>query len=142
MKRIFKSFSIALFSLLVITACSKSEGEGTDLTKPTAVIELDREDNVFSPGSSIVINGDFTDDVELKECQITLASLKSLKGVDLPWEPETYKIYLSGKEDAVSGQQIFDVIPVDIMYGEYQITFKVLDASNNYSQYTQDIVIE
>lgn len=131
-----------MLTLMAVTSCSKGDDEGADLTKPTAVIELDRDNNVYGSGSSIVINGDFTDDVELKECQVTLTFLKSSKGVDLAWEPETYKIKLTGKEDAVAGQQIFEVIPLDIMYGEYQVTFKVLDTSNNYSQYTFDIVIE
>ena len=48
--------------------------------------------------SSIVINGSFNDDKELKECQVTIASLKSARGFDLDWEPEMYKIPLSGTE--------------------------------------------
>nr|WP_321409273.1 DUF4625 domain-containing protein [uncultured Carboxylicivirga sp.] len=141
MKRLAKYFNVILLASILLTACGKDD-EAIDLTKPTAIITLDRDNNVFYPMSSIVINGIFTDDVELKECQVTIVSLKSTNGFDLDWDPELYKIPLSGSEMTVKGQQIFTPIPYDIKYGEYQITFKVLDASDNYSLYMQDIVIE
>ncbi|MBS2100393.1 DUF4625 domain-containing protein [Carboxylicivirga linearis] len=141
MKNIVKILSISLLITSLLSACGKEE-ESADLTKPTAVITLDRDNHFFSPMSSIVINGSFSDNKELKECQVTISSLKSSRGFDLDWEPETYKIPLSGTEMTITGQQIFTIIPVDIKYGEYQITFKVLDTSDNYNFYTQDIVIQ
>lgn len=141
MKKFLKFISIPIFVLTLLTACG-GDDESVDLVKPTATIALDRANNIYMPMSSIVIDGSFSDDTELAECQVNITGISGLKGFELDWEPETYKIPLAGTEVTLSGQQIFTAIPVDIRYGDYQLSFKVIDAAGNYSIYTQDIVIQ
>lgn len=136
-----KYLAIICISLLALSSCG-SDDEAVDLTKPTADISLTRESGIYSPGSSILINADFTDDKALKECQVSITSLRSLKGWDTDWDVEMYKISLSGKEMTVKGTRVLEDIPFDIYYGDYQLTFKVLDESNNYNIYTIEITIE
>ena len=122
----------------MFTGCSGDE-ESVDLIKPTADISLTKEDGIYSPGSAIVINAGFNDETGLKECQVTVLRLK---GWDTDWEPEMYRINLSGKNHSVKGQQVLETIPFDIAYGDYQLKFTVLDESNNNSEYYFDITIK
>ncbi len=130
-----------LMAVVLLASCG-SDDEGVDLTKPTADIRLTRESGVYSPGASILIDADFSDDKALKECQVTIVSARSLKGWDTDWDVEADKLKLSGTEYSLSGTRVLEDIPVDIYYGEYQLSFKVLDEANNYSIYTIDIVIQ
>ncbi len=129
-------------SLVMLMVSCGGDDKGVDLEKPTADIQITRESGVYSPGSSILINADFFDDTALKECQVSIASLRSLKGWDTDWDAEVYKIPLNGKQMSMNGVRILEDIPVDIYYGEYRLSFKVLDEANNYSIYEIDIVIE
>lgn len=141
MKKLLKNIAVLILIILSLNACG-SDSEGADLTKPTADISLTRESGIYSPGSSILINADFQDDQALKECQVTIASIRSLKGWDTDWDAEMYKIPLSGKEMSFTSTRVLEDIPTDIYYGDYQLSFKVLDESNNYTVYTIDITIE
>lgn len=140
MKQLLKNTAIILTTVLLLSSCG-SDSEGVDLIKPTADISLTRESGVYSPGSSILIDATFMDDTALKECQVTIASLRSLKGWNTDWDVEMHKISLSGKEMNLTGTRILEDIPVDIYYGDYQLSFKVLDEANNYTIYTIDITI-
>lgn len=141
MKKLIKYTVILTISLLGFNACG-SDDKGVDLTKPTADISLTRESGFYSPGSSILINADFQDDKALKECQVSIASIRSLKGWDTDWDAEMYKIPLSGKEMSFNSTRVLEDIPTDIFYGDYRLSFKVLDESNNFNVYTIDITIE
>ena len=137
MKRLFYIFNVLLLVGVLFTGCSGDE-ESVDLIKPTADISLAKENGIYSPGASIVINGEFFDETALKECQVTVVRLK---GWDTDWEPEMYKVELSGKYDELKGQQVLENIPFDIAYGNYQLKFTVLDQANNNSEYYFDIEI-
>ncbi|MBS2213477.1 DUF4625 domain-containing protein [Carboxylicivirga mesophila] len=126
---------------ILMTSCGDDD-KSVDLEKPTADIEITRENGTYSPGSSILINANFFDNVALKECQVSIASLRSLKGWDTDWDSEMYKISLSGKQVSLNSVRVLEDIPVDIYYGEYRLSFKVLDEANNYSIYEIDILIE
>lgn len=129
-------------SLLTLMASCGGDDKSVDLEKPTADIEITRESGIYSPGSSILINASFADNAALKECQVSIASLRSLKGWDTDWDMDMYRIPLSGKQLELNGVRVLEDIPVDIYYGEYRLSFKVLDEANNYSIYEIDIVIE
>ncbi len=133
---------LVVFLAVFLVACSKDDEGTTDLTKPTAQIELLNESGVFLAGSSIVINGKFMDDIALKACEITVDSKRNLKGFDVDWNYDEDEIKLSGKEFLVEKRQILPVIPVDIYYGDYELTFKVIDQSDNYTYYKFDITIQ
>lgn len=146
----FKNYfrSIVLCSVLtlslLLTACSGDEDENTrDLVKPTGTIIMPLEGDVFLRGSSIIFEGVFYDDVELAHCELTLSKLKSLKGWDIPWTPEHDLIHIQGQEDEVSAYQAFQqVIPLDIMSGEYILNAKVVDEAGNYINYNVNIKID
>ncbi|WP_430814443.1 DUF4625 domain-containing protein [Carboxylicivirga sp. RSCT41] len=140
MKYVTRFLSI-LLAVVLMSSCG-SDDESVDLTKPTADIRLTRESGAYSPGSSILIDADFADNKALKECQVTIASTRSLKGWDTDWDAEMDKIVLNGTDFSLKGTRVLEDIPVDIYYGEYRLSFKVLDEANNYSIYSIDIVIE
>ncbi|MCG8578270.1 MAG: DUF4625 domain-containing protein [Bacteroidales bacterium] len=140
MKQVTRFLSM-LIAVVLLSSCG-SDDESVDLIKPTADIRLTRESGFYTPGSSILIDAEFTDDKALKECQVTIASARSLKGWDTDWDAEMDKILLNGQDFSLNGTRVLEDIPVDIYYGEYQLSFKVLDEANNYSIYTIDIVIE
>ncbi len=128
--------------VVLLMSCAKDYDDIKDLIKPTAQIELVNSNGRFLAGSSIVINGSFSDNEALKACEITINSNRNLKGFDVDWDYDEDKIELSGKEDFVEMRQVLPVIPVDIYYGEYILSFKVIDQANNFSEYKFDIVIE
>ncbi|MCU4155053.1 DUF4625 domain-containing protein [Carboxylicivirga sp. A043] len=132
---------IAIGILAMFAACS-SDSDSVDLEKPTAIIQLEKEDGVYGPGHSIIINASFMDNEALKECQVSIASQRSLKGWDTDWDVEMHKINLSGTEMQLSATRVLEDIPTDIYYGDYQLSFKVLDEANNYNIYTIDITIQ
>lgn len=139
-----KWFSKIVFTtslIMLITACG-GDDKTVDLEKPTADITITRENGFYSPGSSILINANFFDNAALKECQVSIVSLRSLKGWDTDWDTEMYKIPLSGKQVSLTNVRVLEDIPVEIYYGEYRLSFKVLDEANNYTNYDIDIVIE
>lgn len=141
MKTLVKISLLTMLIAMVSVSCSKDEEATADLTKPTATIELDQEAGKYFPGGAIVINAEFKDDTALKECQISVQSKRSLKGWDTDWDYDTDKIKLSGTTFEVNRQQVLPRIPYDIYYGDYQLTFKVLDQANNYTEYIIDFTI-
>ena len=87
--------------------------------------------------------GSSFDDHMLASCDVSIVSLKSLKGFDDPWMPNVDMIMLEGEEDEVTAHQVFkQAIPMDIMSGEYSLTFKVVDEAGNYTDYPVNITIE
>ncbi len=135
-KIIFASFLIILFA-----SCG-GDDKNIDLEKPSAEIQLTRESGIYSPGASILINAYFVDNVALKECQVSIASIRSLKGWDTDWDVDMYKIPLSGNQLSLKGVRILEDIPANIYYGDYRLSFKVLDEANNYSIYEIDMLIK
>ena len=144
MKSIIRKWDIIapVLVALVLIGCSK-DSSFKDVTKPTAVIINPVNKTIFKRGASIILDATFLDDYMLKTCEVSLSSLKALKGFDDPWIPELDIIMIEGEEDKVASHQIFkQAIPVDIMTGDYSLIIKVVDAAGNYTEYPVDITIE
>ncbi|WP_430815939.1 DUF4625 domain-containing protein [Carboxylicivirga sp. RSCT41] len=139
----FRFLYTALTLSLVLTACSGDDDEAVkDLIKPTGTITMPLEGETFLRGSSIIFEGTFSDDVELAHCELSLSKLKSLKGWDIPWTPESDLVHLQGTEDEVSAYQAFkQVIPSDIMSGDYVLNAKLVDEAGNYIVYSVNVKI-
>jgi len=133
---------IPLLVALALVSCSKDDPV-KDITKPTAVISNPVEGSIFQRGASIILDATFMDDHMLASCDVSIVSLKALKGFDDPWMPNVDVIILEGEEDEVTAHQVFkQAIPMDIMSGEYSLTFKVVDEAGNYTDYPVNITIE
>lgn len=129
-----------LFSILVVTACSDKE----DIDSVAPVVELLKPVNsdLFLRGGAIVINANVSDNVELRDMEISLATLKAAKGIDTPWTPDVQKIPLSGKEQQIRNIVAFSQIPNDIMSGMYSLSIQVTDMTGNIAKTTVIITIE
>lgn len=141
MRTLVKISVITMLIAMVNVSCSKDDEVVADLIKPTATIALDQDHGKLFPGGAIVINAEFKDNRALKECQISVQSKRSLKGWDTDWDYDTDKIKLSGTKFEINRQQVLPRIPYDIYYGDYQLTFKVLDQANNYTEYIIDFTV-
>lgn len=142
MKMNIKSlFLIAAMSLSVFTGCSKDdEKEVKDLIKPNCDLTQPTDGLVIQRGNSLIFEGYFTDDNNLKSCEFTLTTLK---GWDVPWEPVMDIIELSGTEQNITGYQVFkETVPVEIMSGDYTLNIRVNDEAGNYNIYSVGIVID
>lgn len=144
MKSIIKKY-LAIAPLLLafaLTSCSDDDPV-KDVIKPTAVITNPVSGSTFQRGASIILDATFMDDMALESCELSLESLKSLKGFDDPWQPDVDKVMIEGEEDEVASHQIFkQSIPMDIMSGNYSLIIKVVDAAGNFTDYPVDIIIE
>lgn len=129
-----------IFSILVVTACSDKE----DIDSVAPVVELLKPVNsdLFLRGGAIVINANVSDNVELRDMEISLATLKAAKGIDTPWTPDAQKIPLSGKEQQIRNIVAFSQIPNDIMSGMYSLSIQVTDMTGNIAKTTVIITIE
>lgn len=129
-----------LFSIMVVTACSDKE----DIDSVAPVVELLKPVNsdLFLRGGAIVINANVSDNVELRDMEISLAALKAAKGIDTPWTPDVQKIALSGKEQQIRNIVAFSQIPNDIMSGMYSLSIQVNDITGNIAKTTVIITIE
>ncbi len=129
-----------LFSIMVVTACSDKE----DIDSVAPVVELLKPVNsdLFLRGGAIVVNANVSDNVELRDMEISLAALKAAKGIDTPWTPDVQKIALSGKEQQIRNIVAFSQIPNDIMSGMYSLSIQVNDITGNIAKTTVIITIE
>lgn len=129
----FKCLLALVFLLPYLTSCQKDETE--DTTPPEAIISLPTDNTVYYRGNTLMFTGHFTDDIELKECTFYLAQgLKATRGWDEPWEPDPQTFPLSGKEDSLVEQHLFQLtIPGDIMAGNYILRVLTVDMTLNYS---------
>ncbi len=135
-------YSLSIIGLVLLSACEKDE-EVKDIIKPNCSIVKPTDDALFFRGSSIIFEGYFTDDIELGSCELFLTTLKATKGWDDPWTPLVDRIELSGTKADISAYQVFkDIIPQDIMSGDYILNIKVSDKAGNFSMYTVNIYID
>lgn len=126
--------------LLLLASCSKDDPTDTNVPKATFASPVDA--TKYDRGQSVICSAVFEDDRELSHVDVTISALKSLKGWDDPWQAHE-TIELSGKRMELSAYQIFgEAIPFDIMSGNYQLEFIVVDKALNYSAYTFNINVE
>ncbi len=118
--------------LPLMLACEKDENE--DTTPPVADVALPTDNTLYYRGNTLMFTGYFSDDVELKECTFYLAQgLKAARGWDSPWQPDAQTFQLSGTEDTLVEQYLFELmIPSDIMSGDYVLTILTVDKALNY----------
>ncbi len=127
MRNIIKSFLIVLSFVLV----SCSDDESKDRTAPFGTIQSPVNGKLFMRGQSLIVNGVFTDDRELSHVTVSVGALKAVKGIDTPWA-DSETIELKGKEQILTSYQLFgDMIPSDIMSGEYYLNFLIVDKALN-----------
>jgi hypothetical protein len=140
-----------LFSVLFVACGSDDDDDNNEEPKDTEapVIELStpsEENNVYSQGSSILVNATLTDNVELDTCYMSLTySPKNvsdmLKGIDdEPFQPDNQGYSLSGKQEYIfDDENPFGPIDIDSKPGEYTFSITVEDAAGN--EASEDITI-
>lgn len=135
-----KYLIVLMLLLPLMLACEKDKNE--DTTPPVADITLPIDNTLYYRGNTLMFTGYFSDDVELKECTFYLSQgLKATRGWDEPWKPEAQTFPLTGKEDSLVEQHLFELmIPNDIMSGDYVLTILTIDQALNYS--TTEIPIQ
>jgi hypothetical protein len=142
-KTMIKKYIIGIMFLLpLLAACDKDKLE--DTTPPEAVVSLPTDNTIYIRGNTLMFTGEFTDDVELKECTFYLSQgLKASRGWDDPWEPSPQTFPLSGKEDTLVEQYLFELaIPADIKSGDYILSILTVDKALNYSTIEIPIMIK
>ncbi|TRX71803.1 DUF4625 domain-containing protein [Carboxylicivirga sp. M1479] len=135
-----KYLIVCLFLMPIWLACQKDEVE--DTTPPVARVELPTNNTMYYRGNTLMFTGYFTDDVELKECTFYLSQgLKAARGWDEVWEPDAQTFPLSGLEDELIEQYLFELmIPNEIKSGDYVLKVLTVDKALNYS--TTEIPIQ
>lgn len=143
MLKVLRNLIVLAMSLLLLEACGKDDI--ADTTAPEAFIETPVANTKYYRGNTLYFNASFTDDTALNECAVYLTSQqsKNTKGWDSPWNPDDHIFKLSGKEDAITDQYLFETtIPFNIMSGDYILVIVTSDQSLNYSQTEIPIYIQ
>ncbi|MBS2210162.1 DUF4625 domain-containing protein [Carboxylicivirga mesophila] len=125
---------------LLMVSCSKDDP--ADTTAPMASFSSPVEATKYVRGQSLICNAVFEDNDELSHVDISISSLKSLKGYNDPWLASE-SVELTGKTSELSAYQVFgEAIPFEIMSGEYMLEFTVFDKALNYSTYKFNVTVE
>lgn len=66
--------SILIISGTIFQSCSNDDDSGVDTQKPIISLNQPTEHQIFLPGGSILINADFSDNVELRSYKIEIHS--------------------------------------------------------------------
>jgi hypothetical protein len=128
----------------------KPEEVVVDSVRPTINIINPVSYKFHTIGNPFLFEGEFTDDIGLKEVVFSLEDQKPAKafGVtgidDDPWKPMDYKVELSGTEQSVN-IEIFDTetngIPGGIYTGLYTLTVTCIDKADNFISESVEIQI-
>ncbi|WP_430812419.1 MULTISPECIES: DUF4625 domain-containing protein [unclassified Carboxylicivirga] len=135
MKKYISKIGVLLVVLsgLLVVSCSDDD-DPADTNAPQASFTAPAEAAVYQRGQSLICDAVFEDDRELAQLHVSIANVSGLKGWDTPWTDEEV-IPLVGKRMEMSGQQLFgEAIPMEIMSGEYEVTFTVEDKTGNKSE--------
>lgn len=140
----FRVFALALALSAGLTACGDDgEDEVKDTQRPVIALDAPANGQHYTRGGAIVLMGTASDDVALKDLQITLSNLKVATGVDDPWTPPTHIVNLQGlKSFDLDNIAAFGSIPSDIWSGNYTLTFKVSDMKGNSTAASVTVSIE
>ena len=133
MIKVNRKLMLLAMSLLLFVACDKDEI--TDTTAPVAIVTAPQAQTYYR-GNTLMFSATFTDDTELKECTVYLTQQqsKNTRGWDDPYNPDAVTFPLSGKEDAINDQYLFETsIPFDIMASDYYVVVVTSDQSHNFS---------
>ena len=138
---------VLLFVTLLFINCGDDEGASPeDLEKPQMEIITPIQNASYSRGDELLLSGVFTDDLALKALEVTLippATTKSLKGLDIPWDPGSESISLSGTSQKLNAKLLFnESIPFNSQLGGYVLNFKLIDDDGKQTMNTITIVIE
>lgn len=135
-----KNICILLVLCSTVASCKKDDDEG-DVVAPTATILSPIENDTYLRGNTLYLNAEFSDDVELMECRVFLT--EALKGWDETWIPEELIFPLSGTNDAIADQFLFEnAIPSNIKSTNYILVVLVVDHALNYTRYELPIEIK
>jgi len=134
-------FLVLIILALLVFSCSGSSGEEElpqeDVEQPVISITRPLNSAVIVKGSGLILNAELTDNVELKELQISLTMpvTKSTTGIQEPWQPLPETISLSGKIANVNDYLMFgENIPANCLSGSYILTFLLIDHAGNQVQ--------
>ncbi|WP_282037005.1 Ig-like domain-containing protein [Saccharicrinis aurantiacus] len=132
-----------IFLSLVFASCGKDEVEDTEA--PTASISSPVENRVYPMSSTLFLSATFEDNKELKEVTCSLRKVsesnKSTMGWDEVWNPTPVTFPLSGTNDAIESQWLFEETIPSIMIGDYVVVVTVSDHSKNFTTYEIPITI-